>query len=125
MGILDTAVEYRKNDEENIVGFVQNGELWCYDVAQNKLSLVFGFREGSDLRGSYDEHAIRILKVDESGSMDFLVYGYMNRGTHEGETRRGPVYLRRADQFRGGAGFYREPGVLRGASVQARGNGPT
>ena len=86
LGILDTAVEYRKNDEENIVGFVQNGELWCYDVAQNKLSLVFGFREGSDLRGSYDEHAIRILKVDESGSMDFLVYGYMNRGTHEGET---------------------------------------
>ena len=86
LGILNTAVEYRKNDEENIVGFVQNGELWCYDVAQNKLSLVFGFREGNDLRGSYDEHAIRILKVDESGSMDFLVYGYMNRGTHEGET---------------------------------------
>lgn len=85
LGILNTEVEYRKNDEENIVGFVQNGELWCYDVAQNKLSKVFGFREGDDLRGAYDEHAIRILKVDETGSMDFLVYGYMNRGTHEGE----------------------------------------
>ncbi len=34
LGILNTEVEYRKNDEENIVGFVQNGELWCYDVAQ-------------------------------------------------------------------------------------------
>ena len=55
-------------------------------MAQNKLSLVFGFRQGDDLRGAYDEHAIRILKVDESGSMDFLVYGYMNRGNHEGET---------------------------------------
>ena len=79
-------VEYRKNQEENIVGFVQNGQLWSYDAAQNKLSLVFGFREGDDLRGSYGEHAIRILDVDESGSMNFLVYGYMNRGPHEGET---------------------------------------
>lgn len=86
LGILNTEVEYRKNEEENVVGFVQNGQLWSYDAAQNKLALVFGFREGSDLRGSYDQHAIRILDVDESGSMDFLVYGYMNRGVHEGET---------------------------------------
>lgn len=86
LGILNTEVEYKKNPEENIVAFVQNGQLWCYDVAQNKLSLVFGFREGDDLRGSYDQHAIRILDVDESGSMNFLVYGYMNRGTHEGQT---------------------------------------
>ena len=86
LGILNTEMEYRKNEEENIVGFVQNGQLWSYDAAQNKLSLVFGFREGDDLRGSFDEHAIRILNVDESGSMNFLVYGYMNRGSHEGET---------------------------------------
>lgn len=86
LGILNEDVEYRKNQEENIVGFVQNGQLWSYDAAQNKLSLVFGFREGDDLRGSYGEHAIRILDVDESGSMNFLVYGYMNRGPHEGET---------------------------------------
>ncbi len=86
LGILNTETEYRKNDEENVVGFVQNGQLWSYDVAQNKLSLVFGFRDGDDLRGSYDEHEIRILNVSESGSMDFLVYGYMNRGIHEGET---------------------------------------
>ena len=86
LGILNEAVEYRKNGEENIVGFVQNGELWCYDVAQNKLSYVFGFRDGTDLRGSYNAHAIKIIDIDESGSMNFLVYGYMNRGRHEGET---------------------------------------
>lgn len=86
LGILNTEVEYQKNEEENIVAFVQNGELWCYDVAQNKLSYVFGFRDGDDLRCSYEEHAIKIIDVDESGSMNFLVYGYMNRGRHEGRT---------------------------------------
>lgn len=86
LGILNDRVEYRKNDEENIVGFVQNGDLWCYDAAQNKLSRVFGFRDGEDLRCSYGEHDIKIVDVDESGSMNFLVYGYMNRGRHEGKT---------------------------------------
>lgn len=86
LGILNTEVEYQKNEEENIIAFVQNGELWCYDVAQNKLSYVFGFRDGEDLRCSYEEHAIKIIDVDESGSMNFLVYGYMNRGKHEGRT---------------------------------------
>ena len=25
------------------------------------------------------------MNMDESGNMDFVVYGYMNRGSHEGE----------------------------------------
>ena len=29
---------------------------------------------------------IEIIKIDETGSMDFVIYGYMNRGTHEGKT---------------------------------------
>ena len=86
LGILNDSIEYRKNAEENIVGFVQNGELWCYDAAQNKLSYVFGFRDGDDLRCSYNQHAIKIMDIDETGSMNFLVYGYMNRGQHEGRT---------------------------------------
>lgn len=86
LGILNGEVEYRKNEEENIIAFVQNGDLWCYDAAQNKLSYVFGFRDGEDLRCSYEEHEIKIIDVDESGSMNFLVYGYMNRGRHEGRT---------------------------------------
>lgn len=85
LGILNTEVEYRKNTEENVVGFVQNGQLWCYDTAQNKLSLVFGFRQNEDVRSNYGAHEIRILNIEDSGSMDFLVYGYMNRGGHEGE----------------------------------------
>lgn len=86
LGILNTEIEYQKNEEENIIAFVQNGDLWCYDIAQNKLSYVFGFRNGDDLRCSYGEHAIKIINVEESGSMNFLVYGYMNRGRHEGKT---------------------------------------
>ena len=47
------------------------------------MTQVFSFRSGDDMdiRENYDEHAIRILKADEGGSIDFVVYGYMNRGS--------------------------------------------
>ena len=69
-----------------MVAFVQNGELWSYDVARNDLSYVFGFREGWDPRAGFSEHDIRIMYMDESGSMYLMVFGYMNRGNHEGKT---------------------------------------
>ena len=37
------------------------------------------------MRSNYDHHDTRILSVEDDGDMDFLVYGYMNRGNHEGE----------------------------------------
>ncbi len=83
-GIQSGELNYLKNEEENVVAFVQQGQLWVYDFGQNRLSLVYGFVDGEDKRGLYDAHDFRILSVDESGSMDFLVYGYMNRGNYEG-----------------------------------------
>lgn len=84
MGIQSREVNWLKNAEENVIGFVQQGQLWSYDFGQNRLSLVYGFQDGEDERGFYEAHDFRILSVEDSGSMDFLVYGYMNRGQYEG-----------------------------------------
>lgn len=83
-GIQSGDIQYIKNEEENVIGFVQGGQLWCYDFGQNRLSLVYGFADGDDVRGQYDSHDFRIIRIEDSGSMDFLVYGYFNRGLYEG-----------------------------------------
>lgn len=83
-GIQSREINYRKNEEENVIGFVQQGQLWCYDFGQNRLSRVYGFEDEEDKRGLYNAHDFRILQVEDSGSMDFLVYGYINRGLYEG-----------------------------------------
>ncbi|MBS6397885.1 MAG: hypothetical protein KH452_12185 [Clostridiales bacterium] len=85
-GIQSGDINYRKNEDESVVGFVQQGQLWCYDFGQNRLSRVYGFEDGEDARGFYNAHDFRILTVEDSGSMDFLVYGYMNRGNYEGRS---------------------------------------
>lgn len=83
-GIQSKEPNYRKNNDESVVAFVQQGQLWCYDFGKNQLSKVYGFQDGADERGFYDAHDFRLIQVQDSGSMDFLVYGYMNRGRYEG-----------------------------------------
>lgn len=85
-GIQSSEPVYMKNTEENVVGFVEQGQLWSYDYGQNRLSLVYGFTDGQDGRAAWKEHDFRLLKVDDTGSMDFLLYGYMNRGRYEGRS---------------------------------------
>ena len=67
--------------------FVANRALWCYDAAKGESTKVFAFRKSEDdLRSSFQSHGVEILSVSEAGDIDFLVYGYMNRGNHEGTT---------------------------------------
>lgn len=87
LGIRSKEVEYRTNESGKVVAFVQEGELWSYNQEANTVAKVFSFRgyEGIDERENYGEHDIKIVNVDEAGSIDYIVYGYMNRGIHEGK----------------------------------------
>lgn len=87
LGIRNSEVEYKTNEAENIIAFVQQGELFSYNQTSNEIIRIFTFRgiEGFDVRENWNQHDIKVIGVDEAGSIDFVVYGYMNRGDHEGE----------------------------------------
>ncbi len=87
LGIRSSDVDYMANEAGTVVCFVQQGELWSYNTESGYLTQVFSFRtlDAVDARENYNEHDIRIIRTNESGSVDFIVYGYMNRGEHEGE----------------------------------------
>ena len=80
-------VELTECDGGNIFAFTVGGRLFSYNVADNKLALLFGFydQDNHDRRTVYDKYKIKVLNVDEGGNVQFVVYGYMNRGRHEGE----------------------------------------
>ena len=87
LGIRNKNVEFLANDSGDVISFVQEGELWSYDRINNTIAQIFSFRsaEGINNRENWDQHDIKIVRVDEAGSISFLVYGYMNRGIHEGK----------------------------------------
>lgn len=87
LGIISPDFEVLESEDGNILVFENEGRLFSYNVTDNKLSVLFGFYdiENRDLRVMYQKHRIRVLNVDEAGNIQFAVYGYMNRGRHEGD----------------------------------------
>lgn len=87
LGIADRNLPYMVNEDGTVVSFVQADELWNYNRDKDKLSLVFSFAdaENTDTRNLFRQHEVRLLDMDGAGNTTFAVYGYMNRGEHEGE----------------------------------------
>lgn len=87
LGITGEDVQLAESSDGSRLAFVNAGSLYSYNITDNKISKVFGFLDDdiTDLREAYQEHDIKIFHVDETGNVYFMVYGYMNRGIHEGE----------------------------------------
>ncbi|KIR02675.1 hypothetical protein P261_01490 [Lachnospiraceae bacterium TWA4] len=93
-GIQPTGgVEVISSPDGEYQAFAINGELWRYSTnskEKSKVVKVFSFnQEEPDLRADYLGHNIKIVSVKDNGQVDFVLYGYMNRGGHEGEVGMG------------------------------------
>ncbi len=86
LGIVEENVDMLESEDGNVVVFEVANRLCSYNQTTNKMALIFSFYdEDADCRSIYNKHEIKILDIDEGGNVAFVVYGYMNRGRHEGE----------------------------------------
>jgi len=87
LGIADEHPEMMESAEGGCVAFVSGGRLFLYNEGSGKLASVYSFYDYGvfDVRNINSKHDIRILRVEDNGDMVFAVYGYMNRGDHEGD----------------------------------------
>lgn len=86
-GIIDEELNRFENDNGTIVCFVQQNALYEYNSNNNTLSKLFAFADSdnNDVRTRFAAHGIKPLEIDGVGNIRFIVYGYMNRGIHEGQ----------------------------------------
>ena len=86
LGVRDKNVAYMMNETAGVIAFVQEGDLWSYSPNDGKFSRIFSFRKETDgdFRDSRWQHDIKIIRVEDNGDVDFVLYGYMNRGIREG-----------------------------------------
>ena len=87
LGVTSQNVEFAIDEKNKVAAFVQEDELWTYQINAGRMTRVFGFpqKENMDYRDFYEKNNIKILRVDSDGNVWFCVSGYMNRGRHEGE----------------------------------------
>lgn len=86
-GIIQDPVTRIENENGTLYAFVQGNALYSYDENNNTMARLFAFADAQndDDRTNYDAHGIKALTIDSVGNIYFIVYGYMNRGIHEGE----------------------------------------
>ncbi len=86
IGIAGKDITYMTNEDTDVLVFAQNGELWEYNRTANKTSRIFTFHTSthSDDRTEHNGYDIKISNINNEGDVTFVVYGYMNTGTHEG-----------------------------------------
>ncbi len=87
-GIADMeSSEYLTAGNNRLVAFVREGQLWLYDYSTMNLTSVYDLIQGrySNLRTLNSETDINIVNMDDNGNIYFVVYGYFNRGEHEGQ----------------------------------------
>ncbi|WP_070043080.1 hypothetical protein [Robinsoniella peoriensis] len=101
LGITGRDVTYMTDEKQQYFAFVQENELYSYDVNSNKVAQVFTFRQKdkSDYRDVYNRHDISIIQVESNGNIYFTVSGYMNRGSHEGESGVALYYYEAASGY--------------------------
>lgn len=94
LGIADPILSYMVSKDGKKAAFVQADELWQYNKEEDEIALVFSFSSGEnkDERNRTAQHEIKLMEMDGKGNLSFAVYGYMNRGMHEGETGAAVYY---------------------------------
>lgn len=90
LGIVQpSGVETVSSADGTEVAAVLNGSLYVFRSGDSTAAEAFSFAgaDTTDRRALCTEHGIKILGMDKKdGSVQFLIYGYMNSGSHEGET---------------------------------------
>lgn len=85
----DDSIHVMANSSGTCQAVVMDGELWINQVSKSgsdSLIRVFSYaQESDDRRADYKEHDIKLVSVEDDGDVSFILYGYMNRGIHEGE----------------------------------------
>ena len=88
IGITSGDMQMQESEDGNIIVFVNEGRLFSYDISGNRLATLYAYYSSpdTDLRDTYNKSRVKILNVEENGNVSFAVYGYLNRGMHEGRT---------------------------------------
>lgn len=76
-----------KSPNKNFITFIKQKEMFVYNDKEKTLSKFFTFRNEKEknFKNIYDKCDMKVLRVTNDGNINFLVYGYQNRGRNEGQ----------------------------------------
>ncbi len=95
----DLTAEYMASENTDYMAFVKERQLWSFHEKTNQATAIYSFADDKSdgVREEYDQHEMRVMNVSDEGDVDFMVFGYMNRGRHEGTSGMTIYHYNRED----------------------------
>lgn len=85
LGITQEEPVQMKSPDGRYHVYLYDDQLFSYYEKEHRMEMIYTYRDGEDPRSSWDHHSMQVIQVDDAGNVYFMVYGYHNRGHHEGE----------------------------------------
>lgn len=87
VGITSETNKMLSDKDNKKLYFSRGGDVYQYDLTTNQIHSIYTSfsSSASYLHKAYDEQGIRLLKVDDEGSLYFCAFGYFARGQYEGD----------------------------------------
>ncbi len=83
----NTNVDLLFTKDNSQVAFVRDGILYYYNLPENHISKVYSSSLGMEIPSQVCQNSgIKLLRMDDDGTLSFMVYGYINSGSYEGKT---------------------------------------
>lgn len=86
LGISNGDISFVESDGGENIAFVNGNTIYSFEEAENKLVRVMSLgMDSTDKREGFRASNIKVLEIDGTGNIIYAIYGYMNRGSHEGQ----------------------------------------
>ncbi|MCQ2521299.1 MAG: hypothetical protein MJ105_02880 [Lachnospiraceae bacterium] len=87
LGITGEDVDLEESEDGKYLAFVSGGKIFSYGVTDHRMTVIYDpyDREVEDARKSHRDYRIKLFSVEETGDVWYMIYGYQNRGKHEGK----------------------------------------
>lgn len=84
LGIQNTTdIEHVESANQQFIAYAINGDVYVMDVIQKKIVSVYKL-EAEDSDTLYKTRS-KVIKVDDSGNVDYMIYGYSPSHKHSGK----------------------------------------
>ena len=87
LGISTGDIELVENEAGTSIAFGENGILYAFHIAENKLAVLYNPYETGEpeYRTVFGRQKCKVLSVSETGDVLYIVYGHLSQGNREGQ----------------------------------------
>lgn len=79
-----TTIEHVESNNQQYISYAINGDVYVMDVLKKQIKCAY--KLGAESTAQLDKTGAKVIKVDDKGNIDYMIYGYSPSDNHRGKS---------------------------------------